>query len=51
MINWNAIFAKSDGVTTLQMHTQHVILAGFNLLEKLPFSNSEREFWKEKLYR
>lgn len=51
MINWNAIFAKSDGVTTLQMHTQHVILAGFNLIEKLPFSKSESEFWKEKLYR
>lgn len=51
MVNWNEIFAKSDGVTTLQMHTQHVITAGFNLIERLPFSLDEQSFWKEKLFR
>lgn len=51
MINWNEIFAKSDGVTTLQMHTQHVITAGFNLIERLPFGFDEKKFWKEKLFR
>ncbi|MCU0326274.1 MAG: hypothetical protein MUF45_13615 [Spirosomaceae bacterium] len=51
MINWNEIFAKSDGVTTLQMHIRHVITAGFNLIERLAFSHDKKIFWKEKLFR
>lgn len=51
MINWNEIFAKSDGITTLQMHTQHVITAGFNLIERLALSHNEKIFWQEKLFR
>ncbi len=50
-INWNKIFAKSDGITTLEMHTRHVIEAGTSLIEKLPLSQSEKEYWQKKLFR
>lgn len=43
--------AKSDGVTTLEMHTRHVLEAGNQLLAKLPFSEEEKTYWSEKLYR
>lgn len=45
---FDQIFAKSDG-TTLTEHTQHVITAGNNLIESLPFSPVEKVIWREKL--
>ncbi len=48
---FNQFFAKSDGITTLEMHTTHVITAGVNLLNSLSFSPEEREYWSVKLYR
>ena len=50
-ISFSQVYAKSDGVTTLEMHTRHVIEAGSQLLQKLPFSAEERAYWSEKLYR
>ncbi len=43
--------AKSDGITTLPMHTNHVIIAGKNLIEQLPLSSEEKKYWNEKLFR
>lgn len=48
---FDTFWAKSDGITTLPMHTRHVVTAGQNLLERLPFSESERVYWKDKLLR
>ena len=48
---FDKFYAKSDGVTTLQMHTEHVIKAAENLLNNLSFTKDEREYWKIKLYR
>lgn len=48
---FNQFFAKSDGVTTLEMHTKHVIIAGNNLIEKLPLPDEEKSYWKNKLFR
>lgn len=48
---FNQFYAKSDKLTTLQMHTQHVIEAGKNLLKTLPLTDTERCYWAEKLYR
>lgn len=48
---FDQFFAKSDGVTTLKMHTRHVITAGENLLCSLPLNDEERKYWKEKLVR
>jgi len=48
---FDQFFAKSDGLTTLEMHTNHVIIAGNNLLQNLPLSFEEREHWKTKLFR
>lgn len=48
---FNQFFAKSDGATTLEMHTNHVITAGINLLNSLPFTPEEQSYWAEKLYR
>ena len=48
---FNRYFAKSDGITTLQMHTDHVITAGRNLLSRLNLSPEERSYWLEKLVR
>lgn len=50
-IFFDQFFAKSDGVTTLQMHTKHVITAGNNLLQNLPLSSEEKKYWKDKLFR
>ncbi|MEJ5052729.1 CRISPR-associated helicase Cas3' [Sphingobacterium sp. MYb382] len=50
-IYFDQFFAKSDGVTTLQMHTSHVITAGKNLLKSLPLSTEERYYWTGKLIR
>jgi CRISPR-associated endonuclease/helicase Cas3 len=49
--HFDHIYAKSDGITTLEMHTRHVIEAGNQLLQKLPFEEEEKEYWREKLYR
>ena len=46
---FSAFWAKSDGKTTLEMHTRHVIQAGENLIQNLPFSDHEKHYWKEKL--
>lgn len=48
---FDKIMAKSDGVTTLKLHTQHVIDAGFNLINSLPFTDQEKNYWKGKLLR
>lgn len=48
---FDRFLAKSDGHTTLEMHTLHVITAGENLLERLPFEKAEKDFWREKLFR
>lgn len=47
---FNQFRAKSDG-TLLEDHTRHVITAGLNLLNKLPLTKEEAEYWKDKLIR
>ena len=47
---FDQFLAKSDG-TTLAEHTQHVITAGNNLIESLPFSPIEKVLWREKLFQ
>ena len=47
-------WAKSDtsnGIITLVMHTEHVVKAAASLIERLPFSNEEKTYWKEKVIR
>ena len=48
---FDQFLAKSDGVTTLEMHTRHVITAGENLLHSLPLSEEEKKYWNEKLFK
>src|SRR5690606_15202006 len=48
---FDQFYAKSDGETTLEMHTNHVITAGKNLLLSLPLDNDELIYWQDKLYR
>lgn len=48
---FSQFFAKSDRITTLEMHTRHVIEAGNQLLAKLPFSDEENTYWSAKLFR
>lgn len=48
---FDQFFAKNDGVTTLEMHTRHVVVAGKNILSNLPLSKEERVTWVEKLFR
>lgn len=48
---FDRFYAKSDGKTTLQMHTEHVVTAGNLLLNNLSFSKDERAYWGEKLFR
>ena len=53
-MNIHQFWAKSDtsnGIITLVMHTEHVVTAAINLIERLPFSKEEKEFWKEKTIR
>ncbi len=47
---FDKFLAKSD-TTTLQQHTYHVITAGNNLIESLPFDIEEKKYWGEKLHR
>lgn len=44
-------YAKSDGETTLEDHTRHVIRAGLNLLESLSLTNQEKEYWRDAFIR
>lgn len=44
-------FAKSDGVTTLEIHTRSVINAGINLLLSLPLSKEEKAKWIDILVK
>lgn len=48
---FDQFFAKSDGITTLELHTRHVITAGKNLLLSLPLNEDERIYWNEKMFR
>ncbi len=48
---FDQFYAKSDGETTLQMHTEHVITAGQNLLKNLSFTIDEKAYWADKLHR
>lgn len=48
---FDQFWAKGDGVTTLEMHTRHVITAAINLLKSLPLNESEREYWEQKMVR
>jgi CRISPR-associated endonuclease/helicase Cas3 len=48
---FDGYWAKSDGVTTLPMHTQHVVVAARNLLKRLSLTEAERMYWDEKLHR
>ena len=45
------IMAKSDGRTTLEMHTNHVLTASVELLNKLPFTDENKKYWMPKLQR
>lgn len=48
---FDQFWAKSDGITTLEMHTNHVITAGKNLLQSLPLSFEEKKYLEDKLFR
>lgn len=48
---FDKFYAKSDGTTTLEMHTRHVLTAGLNLVDSLALNESEKELWKEKIVR
>lgn len=48
---FDQFYAKSDRNTTLEMHTNHVIKAGKNLLLSLPLEDDELIYWQDKLYR
>lgn len=48
---FDRFFAKSDGITTLEMHTRSVVCAGKNLLLSLPLSKEEKAVWEEKLVK
>ena len=50
-IFFNQFYAKSDGETTLQMHTNHVVTAASNLIKRLSFTYEERSFWLDKITR
>src|SRR5690554_2013625 len=44
-------FAKSDGVTTLEIHTRSVINDGINLLLTLPLTKEEKAKWIDILVK
>lgn len=48
---FDQFWAKSDGITTLEMHTRHVVTAARNLLSSLPLSEEERMYWEGKMVR
>lgn len=48
---FSRFYAKSDGETTLQMHTNHVVTAASNLIKRLSFTDDEQNFWLAKITR
>lgn len=48
---FDRFYAKSDGITTVELHTHHVITAGNNLLNSLALTEAEKAYWSEKLIR
>lgn len=48
---FSQFYAKSDGETTLQMHTDHVVTAASNLIKRLSFADDEQSFWLTKIIR
>lgn len=48
---FSQFYAKSDGKTTLQMHTDHVVTAARNLIKRLSFTDDEQNFWLAKITR
>lgn len=48
---FDQFYAKSDGVTTLEQHTRHVITAGLNLLNSLSLNEDEKKYWRDKFIR
>ncbi len=51
MLDFDNIYAKSDGKTTLELHTRAVVEAGFRLLKSLPLSADERSKYSSKIHR
>ncbi len=48
---FSGFYAKSDGETTLQMHTDHVITAAINLIKRLSLTDEQRAAWVAKVTR
>jgi CRISPR-associated endonuclease/helicase Cas3 len=48
---FDQFYAKSDGTTTLFMHTVHVVTAANDLISKLPLSENEQNYWLLKIKR
>lgn len=48
---FSQFYAKSDGETTLQMHTNHVVTAAKNIIQRLSFNDDERNIWLAKITR
>ncbi len=51
MFDFSSIYAKSDNYTTLEMHTNDVLIAAENLIESLPLTDKEKEYYLPKLKR
>lgn len=51
MFDFSNILAKSDGYTTLEIHTKEVLTAAKQLMNNLPFSSEEKTFYLPKLVR
>jgi CRISPR-associated endonuclease/helicase Cas3 len=50
-IFFSQFYAKSDGETTLQMHTDHVVTAAKNIIKRISFTEDEQNFWLDKITR
>lgn len=48
---FDQFYAKSDGITTVAMHTAHVITAVKELISKLPLSAEDKRYWLPKIER
>lgn len=48
---FDRFYAKSDGSTTLFMHTAHVVAAANDLIGKLPLSDQAQSYWSLKIKR
>ncbi len=51
MFDFKTIYAKSDGETTLEIHTKAVVEAGLRLLDSLPLSADEKSKYIPKVTR